>query len=82
MKGQKRRVGYLNKFLEDEGCTIGSMVVMTENAYMTEASWEELLPSLVLGYRNLSIMEDKPQWWMVEIVDKFGVHLNNLKALM
>jgi hypothetical protein len=57
------------------------MVVMTETAYMTVAAWEELLPSLVLGYRNLPIMEDIPQWWKVEIVDEFGVHLNNLKPL-
>ncbi len=81
MKGQKQKVGYSNKFLEDEGCAIGSMVVMTENAYMMEATWEKLLPSLVLGYRNLPIVEDNPQWWMVEIVDGFGAHLNNLKAL-
>jgi hypothetical protein len=63
----------MNKFLEDEGCAIGSMVVVTENAYMTEATWEELSPSLVIGYRNLPIVE--------EIVDRFGAHLNNLKAL-
>ncbi len=66
----------MNKFLEDEGCAIGSMVVtMTKNAYMMEAAWEELLPSLVLGYHLLPIMEDNPHWWMVENVDGFGAHL-------
>ena len=34
----------------------------------------------MLGYRSLPIIKNNPQWWMVEILDGFGAHLNNLYA--
>ena len=81
MKGKRCRSGYNPRFLIQEGCAVGSSVSMTENAYMTEEAWQEMSPNLVRGYRDLPVVRDNPQWWMVEIVDGFGAHLTNLEAL-
>ena len=81
MKGKKRRAGYSDAFLRQEGCAEGSTIVMTENAFMTDAAWETMADSIVRGYRGMPIVRDNPQWWMVEIFDGFGAHLNNLPAL-
>ena len=81
MQGKKRKPGYTDKFLEQSGCAKGSTIVMTENAFMTDAAWEEMADTIVTGYRSLPIVRDNPQWWMIEIFDGFGAHLNNLPAL-
>ena len=54
---------------------------MTKNAYMMEEAWEEMTPSLVKRYRNLPVVKDNPQWWMIKFFDGFGAHLTNLNAL-
>ncbi len=81
LKGKKQRVGCNNTLLKQEGCAIWSTVVMMENAYMTVDAWEEMTPSLVEGYRSLPVICDNPQWWMIEIFDGFGAHLNNLSLM-
>ena len=81
MKGKKRRKGYTNAFLKAEGCAPGSIVVMTDNSFMMEKAWEEMMDKIVRGYRSLPVVCDNPQWWMIEIFDGFGAHLNNLPAL-
>ncbi|KAL7528028.1 LOW QUALITY PROTEIN: hypothetical protein ACHAXR_004391, partial [Thalassiosira sp. AJA248-18] len=81
MKGKKRRDGYDEKFLMDEGCAVGSSFEMTENAFMTEEAWLSMTPKLVEGYRNLPYIKENPQWWCLEIFDGFGPHLNNYEAL-
>ena len=107
MKGKRRRKGITKKCLLNEGCDVGSLVYMTENAFMTDAAWEEISDlvisclnsfpiisrdlisqfcvwisyhQLVKGYRSLPIVKKKPQWWMVEILDKFGANMKNLYA--
>ena len=35
---------------------------------------------LVKGYCSMPIVKQNPQWWMVEILDGFGAHMNNLYA--
>ena len=42
MKGKNRKKGMTNKFLIDEGCAVGSTIAMTENAFMTDAAWQEI----------------------------------------
>ena len=107
MKGKRRRKGIYEKYLLDEGCAVVSTVAMTENTFMTDATWEEITYQVisclnsfpviscdllsqfcvwlsyhqpVKGYRRLPIFKHNPQWWMVEILDGFGAHLNNLYA--
>ena len=81
LKGKKRKSGFNETFLRQEGCALGSTICMTENAYMTEEAWEGMAPSIVKGYRALPVVKDNPQWWMIEIFDGFGAHLTNLNAL-
>jgi hypothetical protein len=40
-----------------------------------------MTPSLVEGYHSLPVICDNPQWWMIEIFDGFGAHLNNLSSM-
>ena len=42
MKGKKRKKGISDAFLLKEGCEVGSTVVMTENAFMTDLAWKEI----------------------------------------
>ncbi len=35
-KGKKRKSGFNDKFLKQEGCALGLMICMTKNAYMME----------------------------------------------
>jgi type II secretory pathway component PulJ len=81
MQGKKRKPGYTDQFLVKSGCAKGSTIVMTENAFMTDKAWEEMADNIVTGYRSLPIVRDNPSWWMIEIFDGFGAHLNNLPAL-
>jgi hypothetical protein len=53
LKGKKRKSGFNETFLRQEGCALGSTICMTENAYMTEEAWEGMAPSIVKGYRAL-----------------------------
>ena len=61
MKGKKRRSGFTNNFLIDEGCAPGSTVVMMENAFVTEVAWEEIAPATIVGYRSIPVVIDNPQ---------------------
>ena len=36
LKGKKRKSGFNETFLRQEGCALGLTICMTENAYMTE----------------------------------------------
>ncbi len=46
LKGQRKKFGYMDQFLLDSSTSIGSTIVMTENAFMTIAAWEDLMPSV------------------------------------
>jgi hypothetical protein len=81
LKGKKRKSGFNETFLKQEGCALGLTICMTKNAYMTEKAWEEMTPSIVKGYRNLPVVKDNPKWWMIKIFDGFRAHLTNLNAL-
>ena len=53
MKGKKRKAGVTDRYLLDEGCLVGSTVAMTENAFMTDAAWEEITDKVRLRCRCL-----------------------------
>ena len=70
----------MDAFLQDQGCEPGSMITMTENAFMMDATWVDLTPKLVSGYRMLEVVWDNPQWWALELFDSFGSHTTNLEV--
>jgi hypothetical protein len=59
---------------------IGLTIVMTENAYMTDKAWLEVLQSIVKGYRSMPYVADNPKWLMLELLDGFKSHENVLSA--
>ena len=61
MKGKRRKAGFTNAFLEAEGAAHRSTMAMTENAFMTDAAWEEIADDIVRGYRLLLVVQDNPQ---------------------
>ena len=54
MKGKKKRAGYTDKFLVDNGCQPGSTVIMTENSFMTNEAWIELTKKVSLFVSSIA----------------------------
>jgi hypothetical protein len=50
LKGKKRKSGFNETFLKQEGCALGLTICMTKNAYKTEEAWEKMTPSIVKRY--------------------------------
>ena len=81
MAGQNRRLGYDKYVLLCYGCTHGSQISMTKNAFMTDNCCERMTPKLVEGYRLLPYIQENPHWWCLEVFDGFGPHYSSLKAM-
>ena len=81
MAGINRRTGYDDDYLLRYGCAPGSQILMTENAFMTEECWERMTPKLVAGYRSLPYIKENPDWFCLEIFDRFGPHYSSLEAM-
>ncbi len=58
----------------------GSIVIMTENAYMMDEAWLEASKSIVVGYRNLPHIKENQDWYVTELLDGFKSHENVLNA--
>ena len=48
---------------------------------MTNAAWETMADGSVHRYHRMPIVYDYPQWWMLEILDRFGSCIHNLPSL-
>ena len=81
MKGERIKTGYTAEFLIRHGCRIGSQILMTENACMTEDCFVKMTPKLVDGYRKMPFIAENPDWWALEIFDGFGPHYSSLEAM-
>jgi len=62
--------------LRSEGVPKGSTVLMTPNAFMTDVTWTKVVPILCKAIRNLPVIRDHPDWWIVIALDGFGSHIN------
>jgi hypothetical protein len=81
MKGKIKRSGYNDSFIHNNGCAIGSMIIMTKYAFMTVEAWEKMIPNVILGLCNISkYIAANPQWWLLEIFDGFNAHLLSHKV--
>jgi hypothetical protein len=80
LKGTKKWTFFTNDFLQRHGMAIGSTIVMTENAYMTDKAWLESSQSIVKGYRSMPFVTDNPDWSLVELLNGFKSHENVLSA--
>jgi hypothetical protein len=80
LKGTKKRAFFTNDFFVRHGMAIGSTIIMTENAYMTDDAWVEASYSIVKVYHSMKFVADNPDWSMVELLDGFKLHKNVLSA--
>jgi hypothetical protein len=54
---------------------------MTPTGYMTEDAWVEMAPSMATGIRQMPVIRDNPEWWVVKNIDGFGPHTSSLEAM-
>ena len=74
-KGLKMDKPSLNKILK-ERCPAGSSIAMSPSAYMTDEVYAKLVPQLCTGIREMPVIKDHPEWWVVLSLDGFGSHVN------
>ena len=53
---------------------------MTENAYMMDDAWLQVLKEIAKGYHLLPYIKENPQWYVCKLLDGFKLHKNVLKA--
>jgi hypothetical protein len=74
-KGKEIELPTFKEFTQHWPAPPGSRVVMTPNAYMTDDAWIELVPHLCKGVREMKVIKDHPNLWVVLSLDGFGSHL-------
>jgi hypothetical protein len=82
-KGQKIERSSLRGDISRRGAVrlpIGSRVLMSPNAYMTDEVYLNLVPFLCQGNRQMPVIKEHPTWWVVLTMDGFGSHVNVHKA--
>ena len=79
--GVRRKTGYDEAFLIKHGAALGSTLVMTPTGYMTEEAWVEIAPSIAAGIRQMPVIRDNPDWWVLKVIDGFGPHTSSEKAM-
>ena len=79
--GKQRKAGYTDQFLVKQGAPVGSTIVMTPTGYMTEEAWLEMAPTIAKGIREMPVIRDRPDWWVLKIIDGFGPHTSSEKAM-
>ena len=91
IKGSSIKEGYDTKFLQSHGVSVGSLVVATENAYLTDEAWKKICPELRNGIRfnirragsRLGItQEEADKLWVVLALDGFKSHTKNFRELI
>jgi hypothetical protein len=81
LKGTKKPDHCTAAFLIKHGAAPGSDIHMTENACMTDAAWNAMSESHCKGMHAMPCTKANPHWWVLEIFDGCGSHVNNLHAL-
>ena len=79
--GTQTKTGYTDQFLVAHGAKHGSTIVMTDTGYMTEDAWLRMAPFMVAGIRAMPVICDRPDWWVLKIIDGFGAHTSSLAAM-
>jgi hypothetical protein len=54
---------------------------MMKNTSMTDAAWDAMHESHCKDTRAMPFIASNPDWWVLEIFDGCGSHVNNLHAL-
>jgi len=70
----------MKTLLQAPGVPPGSKVIMTPNAFMNNEAWEEIVPLLAKAVRELPVIRDHKDWWVVVSLDGFGSHVRVTEA--
>ena len=54
---------------------------MTPSAFMTDAAWLEIAEQRAKGIRAMPVIQDNPEWWVLDILDGYGSHFSSPEAL-
>jgi hypothetical protein len=79
--GLRCKHGYTDKFLIENGAAVGSTIIMTPTGYMTEEAWDEMAQPMAAGIRQMDVIKDNPEWWVVKIIDGYGPHVSSVRAM-
>ena len=87
LRGDKMPKKYNNLFgnrrwLQRHGAPPNSFVAMTPEAFMTNDTWDTIVPELVKGIRAMPVIRDHPNFWVILHLDGFKSHVMTLKAQM
>ena len=69
-----------SKWLESKGAPPNSFVTMTGGAYMTHEAWDLSAPKLAQGIRNMPVIRDHPEFWVILHLDGFKSHVMTYEA--
>ena len=90
-QGQEANPAFTDKYLEQHGATPYSKVVMTPSAYMTDDTWQFIVPPFCEGWRHqlrlaatmYGISAEKvDRLLMAVFLDGFKAHTKNLLELI
>jgi hypothetical protein len=81
-KGKEIELETFRHFTVNYTAPPGSKVIMTPNAYMTDEAWMELVPHLCRGIRQMDVIKDLANLWVVLSLDGFGSHLEASALLL
>ena len=59
-----------------ERCPSGSNVHMSPSAYLTDEVYLQLVLDLCRGIRQMPVIKEHPDWWVILSLDGFGSHVN------
>ena len=79
--GKHHRKSFSDQWLVKHGAAPGSTIVMTPNGYMTEDAWLKIAPRMAEGIRGLPVVCERPDWWVLKIIDGFGAHTSSVEAM-
>ena len=80
LKGQQCNVLFTDDCLWSKGCALGSTIIMTEKAFMTNKSWAACTEHLMNVYRNSVVVKDNPDWVIIYLFDVFISHERVVQA--
>ena len=76
-KGKRVRSGFNNDFLLKYGAKPGLKIMANKKCFYGNRNMVKMSPELLDGYRKISkYVHANPYWWLLEIVDGFGAHMD------
>jgi len=75
-KGKSNELKTLSDMPKNHNSPPGSCVVMTPSAYMTNEAWAAMSEGMCKGIREMPVIRDHPDKWVVFSLDGFGSHLD------